>query len=247
MTMFCSTTEEFILSPLSSLLTETVDAMAAAEDGMRGYQIADWVMPTVFLRMTGAQEQKLKCIYWDLGSVDLDQRYQRYSSKMGEMLCYDEKNKVCKELLSFIVRNAQDFDPNIAINRQGFLDAAKVDVERICEGSVVKVWYAVEYKSFEEEMAAFKAEELMGWDGGKNKCNELFKGGLFSAFDALYHHRNRCAHNSTSYQKNLPKFEALSGPYAKYENYFIRFFLLILLDRVFVYLYKTAVKLVDMD
>ncbi len=245
--MFCSTTEEFILSPLSGLLSEAIDAMGAVEDGMRGYQVADWVMPTVFLRMTGAQEQKLKCIYWDLGSLDLDQRYQRYSNKMGEMSCYDEKNKVCGELLSYIVRNDQDFNPITDIERQKLLDGAKACIEAICGNSVMKDWYAADYKDFEEVTATFNPQELVVWSTDKRKCTDLFKGRLSSAFNALYYHRNRCAHNSTSYQKNLPKFEVLSGTNAIYENYFIRFYILILLDMLFVDLYKTAVALAELD
>lgn len=245
--MFCSTTEEFILSPLSGLLTEAIDAMGAVENGIRGYQVADWVMPTVFLRMTGAQEQKLKCIYWDLGSLDLDQRYQRYSSKMGEMSCYDEKNKLCGELLSYILRNNQDFNPVTDIDRQKILDDAKTSIASICGNSVMKNWYASDYKDFEEVTTMFKAQELVVWSTDKRKCTALFSGGLFAAFDALYYHRNRCAHNSTSYQRNLPKFEVLYGPYAIYENFFIRFYILVLLDILFVQLYKTAVALAELD
>ena len=245
--MFSSTTEDFITTPLSELLVEATDAMTAVEDGMKGYQIADWVMPTLFLRMTGAQEQKLKCIHWDLGSVDLDQRYRYYSNKMGEMSCYDDKSKVCGEMLNFIVCNKQDFNPQADINRQKLLEEAKEDVKRICGNSVMRAWYAADYNGFEEVVATFKYQDLVVWDEKKKKCTALLGGELRSAFDALYNHRNKCAHNSTSYQMNLSKFQVLSGPYAKYENYFIRFFLLIMLDRLFVLLYQKAVALADLN
>lgn len=245
--MFRSTTGDFIFSPLSDLLAESADAIRVAEAGMMGYQMADWVMPTVFLRMTGAQEQKLMCIYWDLGSLDLDQRYQRYSGKMGGMSCYDEKFKVCIELLSYIVRNDQNYNPATDIDRQTLMDESKHRVEVICGNSVMKEWYASEYKDFEDATVMFNPNELVVWNSEKQKCTALLGGQLYSAFDALYHYRNRCAHNSTSYQMNFPKFQVLSGSYAIYENYFIRFYILILLDMLFVHLYRTVVSLAELD
>lgn len=245
--MFRSTTGDFIFSPLSDLLAESVDAIRVAEAGMMGYQMADWVMPTVFLRMTGAQEQKLMCIYWDLGSLDLDQRYQHYSGKMGGMSCYDDKKKLCGELLSYIIRNNQSYNPVTDIDRQKLLDDTKSCIEAICGNSVMKDWYASDYKDFEEVTARFKAEELVKWNIDKRKCSDLFSGELYSAFDTLYNHRNRCAHNSSSYQMNLPKFDVMSGTYAVFENYFIRFYILILLDMLFVLLYRTVVSLAELD
>lgn len=245
--MFCSKTEAFILSPLSELLSEAAIAMEAVENGMKGYQVADWLMPTIFLRMTGAQEQKLKCINWDLGSLDFELRYHLYSNKMGEMSCYDEKYKLCCELLSSIIRNNQGFDPAIDINRKKLLDDANACIVTICGNSVMKDWYAADYKDFEEKTATFKTQELVVWSTDKQKCTALFSGGLLSAFGALYNHRNKCAHNTMSYQRNLPKFELLSGQNAVFENYFIRFYVLILLDILFVQLYKLAVSYAELD
>lgn len=241
--MYCRETEGFISSPLSGLLDEAVEALGAVDSGMNGYCVADWLMPTVFLRMTGAQEQKLKCINWNLGSLDLELRYQRYSSKMGEMSCYDDKKTLCGELLSYIVRNDRNFNPMTDVDRQTLLDEAGHSIEDSCGISVMKVWYAGDYKDFVDVTSGFKAQELVNWDSNNKKLNSLFSGNLLSAYQALYNHRNRCAHNSTSYQKNLPMFDVLSGPSAIYENYFIRFYVLVLLDMLFVQLYRTAVEL----
>lgn len=245
--MFCSTTEEFILSPLSSLLSEAIDAMGAVDVGMRGYQVADWMMPSVFLRMTGAQEQKFKCINWDLGSIDFGVRYQHYTSKMGEMSCYDDKNKLCGELLSYIEKNGRVFNPQTIVDRQTLLDKAKRSIEESCGNSLMKAWYAGDYKDFEDYTSMFKVQELLVWNSKNEQFVALFSGKLLFAYQALYNHRNRCAHNSTSYQKNLPKFEVLSGTNAIYENYFIRFYILILLDMLFMDLYRTAVTLAELD
>lgn len=244
--MFRSNTTNFILTPLANVLSEATEALVVVDSGMFGYQLADWVMPTVFLRMTGAQEQKLKCICWDLGSIDLEGRNQRYSKKIGEMSCYDEKNHLCRDLLEFLQRNKRGFDPVADIHRAELLQEAYDEVTDICGSSLLKDWYADYYKVFEEVFPTFKQEHFVVWDYSKKEpYRNLFVEELDEAYDALYFHRIRCAHNSTSYRNNLPKFEALSGPKAMYENYFIRFYLLILLDKLFMQLYKSAIEVTE--
>lgn len=243
--MYRSNTTDFILEPLTNVLSEATDALAVVHDGMCGYQLADWVMPTVFLRMTGAQEQKLKCICWDFWSLDLEWRNQRYGKKIGEMSCYDEKNHLCRDLIQFLLRTKRDFDPIASFDRQGLMQAAFDDVKAICGNSLLKDWFSDSYLVFEEVVQAFKKESFVVWNTQKNSYKDLFVEEFSDAYDALYFHRIRCAHNSTSFQNNLPKFEVLSGSNALYENYFVRFYLLILLDKLFVQLYRWMLETTD--
>lgn len=244
--MFRSNTTDFILTPLTSVLSEAVDALVVAQSGMYGYQIADWVMPTIFLRMTGAQEQKLKCICWDLGSIDLEGRNQRYSKKIGEMSCYDEKNYLCRDMIAFLLRNKRGFDPVADVDRATLLQEAYNDVTAICGNSIMREWYADYYKVFEEVYPSFIVDYFVVWKNNlKEKYRDLFIEDLKDAYESLYFHRIRCAHNSTSFRSNLPKFETLSSPKACYENYFIRFFLLILLDELFMQLYQAAITITE--
>lgn len=61
-------------------------------------------------------------------------------------------------------------------------------------------------------------------------------------YNCLYLHRNRCAHNLTSYQHNRPSLEILSNIESVYENYYIRFALLIIIDKIMVSLYTIFQK-----
>lgn len=54
----------------------------------------------------------------------------------------------------------------------------------------------------------------------------------------MYLHRNRCAHNLSSYQQNRPSLEILSNIDSVYENYYIRFALLIIIDKIMINLYR---------
>lgn len=243
--MYRSNTTDFILAPLTGVLSEATEVLVVVNGGMYGYQLADWVMPTIFLRMTGAQEQKLKCICWDLGTLDLEGRNQRYGKKIGDMSCYDEKNHLCRDLILFLLRNKRGFDPVADIDREGLMKAAAEDVERICGESLLRDWFSDSYKVYEEVVPTFSKDKFVVWNTQKKSYKELFEGELRDAYESLYFHRIRCAHNSTSFQNNLPKFEVLSGSNAPYENYFVRFYLLILLDKLFVQLYRWTIEMTD--
>ena len=52
--------------------------------------------------------------------------------------------------------------------------------------------------------------------------------------EVVYNYRNRCAHNTLSYQQDYLGFEDMQKPYMVYANYFTCFALLLLLDKIFV-------------
>ena len=241
--MYCSFNAEFILSPLSGILADAVNAVSVIGDGIQGIQVADWVMPTVFLRMTGFLEQKLKCIAWDLGSIDPEIRRQLLKGKIGDMSCYDDKNKLCAQILSFIENNNPSLKIENEIDRTYLLENAQKIIMDICNKTLIYEWYADSYQFFIAYKTKEKENEILHLEG--NKSIKLLDGELKKMFEAAYNHRNRCAHNVSSVQRNMPKFEILSGESAKFENYFLRFYILILLDNVFMELYKIAMELVE--
>lgn len=67
---------------------------------------------------------------------------------------------------------------------------------------------------------------------------ELLAGNLVPIYESLYKHRNRCAHNATSYQQNLPSLKQLVANEIVYESYYVRYAMLLLIDEVMIELYK---------
>ncbi len=63
--------------------------------------------------------------------------------------------------------------------------------------------------------------------------------------DKVYRHRNRCAHNTLSYQENLPTLNKLMDNDYVYENYFLRYAMLTLIDGITVTLYKNYLMVLD--
>lgn len=236
--MYRSNTTDFILSPVSSILSSATESIAPVSGGMSSYQLAEWIMPAVFLRMTGAQEQKLKCICWDLCTIDLNNRYQRLTDNTGGMSSYKDKNALCKTLVSYLELNKPGFNASVDIDKDALIQSAADDVEHICSNSLLREWYASSYADYQEALQRIKSSHIYN-----NK--ELLSDCLKKAYDSMYDHRNRCAHNNTVYQINLPKFDTMSNNKTIFENYFVRFFILILLDRFFVSLYKMVIDLAD--
>ena len=61
----------------------------------------------------------------------------------------------------------------------------------------------------------------------------------------LYNQRNRLAHNTLSYQENLPSLKTLVNEDDSSRNYFRYFATLILIDNIFIYLYKEFRRTLD--
>lgn len=51
-------------------------------------------------------------------------------------------------------------------------------------------------------------------------------------------HRNRLAHNTVSYQRNFPKLYDLEDEGFGDSNYFVWFFILIIIDKILIKLYN---------
>lgn len=93
---------QFILSPLSAIIEDTNRACNCLGNGIEIHPMASYIMQTTFLRMTGASEQKLKCICWEIATFDYEFRYEMFQNPLGECSSFRDKNavfsNVCKSL-----------------------------------------------------------------------------------------------------------------------------------------------------
>lgn len=75
-----------------------------------------------------------------------------------------------------------------------------------------------------------------------------FKGDLRAIYEPVVEaHRHRCAHNLTSIQNHLPSLSVLRDQNYPRHNYAYRFLILILIDEIFMELYKEYKRLVNMS
>ena len=103
---------DFILSPITDILKDAVSASAGIGNGIETFPLCDYIMQSVFLKMTGFQEQKMKCICWEMATVDYDYRRALLANddKLGECSSYEDKNKIYKRLVAQIKNHDPKFD-----------------------------------------------------------------------------------------------------------------------------------------
>ena len=66
--------KEFILTPLSSLIEQTLQPLDLYKGQICNYIMKEYVLQTLFMKLTGCMEQKAKCILWDIATHDFEYR-----------------------------------------------------------------------------------------------------------------------------------------------------------------------------
>ncbi|UJS26008.1 hypothetical protein [Thiothrix winogradskyi] len=229
---------DFILSPVSDILKNVVSASTGIGNGIETYPLFDYIMQSAFLKMTGAQEQKMKCISWELATHDYELRYIRFTqNRLGECSCYKEKSIIYKDIIEQIEKHSSTtFNTNqadkIKILRKTsssindtFLDSNLLIWAQKSFYEYRNIWSNVSYGYF------FVDKNNMLAETANHSLKKIYE-------NQLYKHRNRIAHNTQSYQQNLPTLKTLIKEDYIHENYFIYFSILILIDNIFMDLYR---------
>ena len=134
--MYISQHSDFILSPLIKILKDGIAASRAIGDGIDSYPMGEYLMQSLFLKMTGAQEQKMKCICWELATQDYDYRYDFINrKKYGECSTYSSKNGIFNDLIEVIQKMLPSFEPSTLIN-EAFLNNIHDDIEKLYSTSI---------------------------------------------------------------------------------------------------------------
>lgn len=228
---------DFIISDIFDVVDDAIMSTSSIGQNIAHYSLCEYLFQSVFLRLTGYQEQKLKCILWEIASDDLDFRYKYLSGsvKINECSQLSDKNIVYNILKKTLEDKNHPFlfPDEIEINRQ--ISEIKDNLISKFETSVFRKWLPREYSRFIEFSSNIRYKRdgyftLKSIFGGDNYLNE--------AFDKLYRHRNRFAHNLLSYQSNVPKLLDFTKDADGSDNYFTRILLLCMIDNVFTRMFK---------
>lgn len=226
--------EDFILSPITDILKDVVSASAGIGSGIETYPLCDYIMQSAFIKMTGFQEQKMKCICWEMATNDYDYRYTFNQTPLGECSNYKDKQKIYSDLIKQIEKYGIPFTANLIEDKAGLLSTTFLDVTSTFKNTNLSLWAEYDFSKFPEILNYLSSNHFA------NEKNSLFSNEALKDIytNHLYKHRNRIAHNTQSYQQNLPTLKSLASDDYKYENYFVYFFILNLIDKVFIELYK---------
>lgn len=227
---------DFILSPISKNLKDAVSASAGIGSGIETFPLCDYVMQSIFIRMTGFQEQKLKCICWDMASIDFEYRYEFTRKPLGECSSYADKNAIYKDLMRLAKRNGV-CSKAIFENKDKLVKSSGEEIIDIFEGTNLSIWAQAAFFDFKEILISIKGGDVAGE-------NDIFHEAKLRSWytERLYRHRNRIAHNTSSYQQNLPTLKTLIDKNYRYENYFVFFFMLVVLDKIFVEIHERFLR-----
>lgn len=224
--------DKFILAPMSKILKEVVLASAGIGSGIETYPLCDYIMQSVFLKMTGCQEQKMKCIAWEIATNDFEYRRRLLNDedKLGEYSAYTAKNKIYKSLC----KQVEGFSPNFNFKALEIKERVKQNsfdlVIDVFGGTNLAVWKNEMFNEFSRSKVIRDNQYLKG--------AELLESILIEEYKTLYNQRNRIAHNTVSYQQNLPDFSVLREEKDCSRNYFLWFSILLLIDNIFIEVYK---------
>lgn len=261
--------EEFILSPIEQILEEVGMATSSVEVGLCSYPLCEYVMHSTFLKLTGYQEQKLKCISWELATDNYRHRYERYKRKpLGECSGYEDKKMVFDDLVRLTKELNGDYNGLTSAELQRIKSETSLALLKFYKHSRIKGWMEKPFFDFVNITSLCSANCLAYFN--KNgvmsdfvahcdncthhnaiapplPCKIGYIASMRKVFDSVINHRNRCAHNTISAQRNLPSLATLKDPNYIFENYFLRFAVLIYIDKIFVSLFRNYLKAVDCD
>ena len=109
--MYTDLHTEFILTPIRTILEQGINASQSLSSGIDSFPISEYILQSLFLRMTGASEQKIKCIFWQMATDDYQYRYKYLNYQgLGECSTYSSKNTAFKDLVAQIKKMSPEFE-----------------------------------------------------------------------------------------------------------------------------------------
>lgn len=222
--------EDFIKSPIESVLLDGILAISSVNEGIETYPLNEYLMKTIFLQMTGFQEQKFKCVAWEVATENFMFRRDFLRDFVTEgFSTYDSKNLIYRKMMELL-----DRDEFSETERKELVNKAKDSICKIFSGSNLQYWNISAYNEFKGTIKA-----KIGCKGIARKGDgyNLLESEGHKVYDKLYKHRNRLAHNTLSYQRNLPTLDNLEKAEYGDTNYFVWFYLLVVIDLVIIKLY----------
>lgn len=219
---------EFIMSPIENIIEDATNAIELIGSGIESYPLNEYMLKSIFLKMTGFQEQKFKCIAWEMATENYKfrRKFLEDFSKEG-FSSYKSKQNLYKKLIEILDR--KEFSEN---ERKEILDESRKVIEEIIGKSNICDWNQSLYLEFKKQnKSEIELDHIA-------RLNDLLTNTIQEIYEKLYFHRNRLAHNTLSYQVNFPRLETLEQESFGDNNYIIWFYILIIIDKIMIKLYK---------
>lgn len=225
---------DFIVTPIEEVFCQGIAvANGLKSSGIEAYPALDYILSSLFLRMTGFSEQKLRSIHWMIATQNLDIRYEMIKgdqAKYGEYSALDKKKvfyNFMKEEYQKIKGNALSWSD---VDKESIIDYTKNIFESTLQDSVFQLAYCSDVNNAIEFVKTWTKDDIL--------CNSFLDQKISNLYPSLYKCRNRSAHNTLSYQRDFLSFSEFMSPQTPRSNYFVYFAILILLDTIFIRTYS---------
>lgn len=186
--------KKFILTPLIKIVKDAIVSCSSIGNGIETYPLCEYVMQSTFLKLTGASEQKLKCILWEMATNDYEFRYNYLKDNYGECSNYESKEKVLQSLTKCINKINYKFEIT-EIFKNEIMDQSKKNSKLVFENSIMSIWLSKEYRNFEEIIKKINSKQIIINNklfANKSNLSAIEKNNnLKDAFGCMYSHRNR--------------------------------------------------------
>ncbi|MBR1453828.1 MAG: hypothetical protein IJ593_04205 [Lachnospiraceae bacterium] len=255
--------KKFIKTRISTLLSREIDCVSSFSNMIEFYPISEMILQSLFLKLTGAQEQKFKSMLWEWACMDLD--YRRYLLKnsrsndtkdnnyinypeIKNYSAYCEKNdfikKMYKVISDVINKDEKCFlcdDDGQRLNEK-FIMISRNDIENIFMSSFynrmnvfINYWDPnVGFINNNELELIVKQVATNNEEKSLLVFNDKF---VENCYKKLYKYRNKCAHNAFVYQNPYPTLDELSKM-DENNNIFKWIQTLLIIDELSIYFFE---------
>ena len=111
--------------------------------------------------------------------------------------------------------------------KEGMLKAVKDEMTEVFNGSLIAESFPADFNQYERFVKTWKTEHFAD-------SNHLLGGAIEQVYDSLFRQRNRCAHNTASYQQDAITLSEMQKGQMLNSNYFSYFAILLLVDKIFI-------------
>ena len=98
----------FILTSIDKLIDDAITSTAGLHNKLCAYPVVEYIMHSLFLKISGMLEQKMYSIIFEMSSNNIDLRYKALNGAYKGVSSLSDKNKILKELINQITLYTND-------------------------------------------------------------------------------------------------------------------------------------------
>lgn len=222
--------KNFILQPVESILEEMQLSTARLSADFNTLPVYNYILQAVLLKMTGFMEQKMKLIFWEMATNSPEIRLKLFKNNQNEFSSYKDKKGVFTSLYKEVKRKMGE--NKIKLNYSQHVKDTKELISQLFEESLIKDFSARDFFFWQEFITELSKKEYIPSD------SNFLPNHVQNIYERTIRFRHTIAHNTKAPLVITAELKSLQEKEYKYENYFVRFSVIILVDKIFIELFK---------